>query len=154
MAESEQRLIVSNRKARHNYQIVETLEAGIVLRGTEVKSLRRGNANLLDSYALIKGGEVWLLGMHISPYEQGNRNNHDPLRTRKLLIQKKQIRKLLSRVAEKGLALIPLSIYFKGPYAKVELAVARGKKSYDKREAIKERDARRQVARSMKRSLT
>ncbi len=154
MAETDQRLNVSNRKARHEYQILETLEAGIVLKGTEVKSLRKGDANLNDSYAVIKNGEVWLMGMHISPYEQGNINNHDPKRTRKLLLQIKQIRKLLSKVAEKGLALVPLSVYFKGPYAKVELAIARGKKLYDKRETAKKRDAERAIAQRMKRSFT
>ena len=154
MAETEQRLIVSNRKARHDYQILEVLEAGIVLKGTEVKSLRKRNANLQDSYAVIKNGELWLLGLHISPYEQGNINNHDPVRTRKLLIQKKEMRKLFSRVSEQGLTLVPLSLYFNGPYAKVELAVARGKRSYDKREAIAKRDAQRAISRTLRRSYT
>jgi SsrA-binding protein len=131
MAEPEQRVLVSNRKARHDYQILESVEAGIVLQGTEVKSIRKGNANLQDSHAVVKNGEVWLIGAHISPYEQGNINNHDPRRTRKLLLQKKQIRKLLARVAEKGLTLVPLAIYFKGAYAKVELAIARGKQLHD-----------------------
>ena len=154
MAEEHQRVIVSNRKARHEYHILDTLEAGIALRGTEVKSLRKGNANLQDAYALVKNGEIWLLGMHISPYEQGNINNHDPVRTRKLLLQKKEIRKLLAKVQEKGLTLVPLSVYFKGPYAKVELAIAQGKKSYDKRAALKERDARREISQRLKRSIT
>lgn len=152
MAENEHRVVASNRKARHEYEVLETLEAGLVLTGTEVKSLRGRNANLLDAYALLKGGEVWLLGMHISPYSHGNISNHDPIRTRKLLLQKRQILKLKGRVAEKGLALIPLSVYFKGPFAKVELAIARGKKSYDKRETIKRRDAQREVQQRMKRS--
>lgn|SRR3989338_1478917 len=154
MAEQPQRVIITNRKARHEYHILDTLEAGIVLKGTEVKSLRNGNANLQDSYALVKNAELWLIGMHISPYEQGNINNHDPVRTRKLLLQRKEIRKLLSRVQEKGLTLVPLSVYFKGPYAKVELAVAQGKKSYDKREAIKQREAKRYIAQRLKRSTT
>ncbi|MBI3110228.1 MAG: SsrA-binding protein SmpB [Ignavibacteriales bacterium] len=154
MAEEHQRVIVSNRKARHEYHILDTLEAGIALRGTEVKSLRKGNANLQDAYALVKNGEIWLLGMHISPYEQGNINNHDPVRTRKLLLQKKEIRKLLAKVQEKGLTLVPLSVYFKGAYAKVELAIAQGKKSYDKRAALKERDARREISQRLKRSIT
>ncbi len=154
MAETGQQLIVSNRKARHDYQILEVMETGIVLKGTEVKSLRRRNANLQDSYAVIKNGELWLLGLHISPYEQGNINNHDPVRTRKLLVQKKELRKLLSRVAEQGLTLVPLSLYFKGPYAKVELAIARGKKSYDKREAIAKREAQRKISRTLRRSYT
>ncbi len=154
MAETEQRLIVSNRKARHNYQILEVFEAGIVLKGTEVKSLRSRNANLQDSYAMFRNGELWLHGLHISPYEQGNINNHDPVRTRKLLITKKEMRKLFGRVSEEGLTLVPLSMYFKGPFAKVELAIARGKKSYDKREAIAKRDAQRTISRTLRRSYT
>ena len=148
MSETPQRITISNRKARHEYFILEALEAGIVLTGTEVKSLRKGNANLQDSYAELRSGEVWLEGMHISPYEQGNINNHDPRRRRKLLLQRKQIRKLIGGMKEKGLTLIPLSVYFKGPYAKVELALARGKKSYDKRDAIAKRDADRDIARA------
>jgi len=148
MSETPQRITISNRKARHEYFIIEALEAGIVLTGTEVKSLRKGNANLQDSYAELRSGEVWLEGMHISPYEQGNINNHDPRRRRKLLLQRKQIRKLIGGMKEKGLTLIPLSVYFKGPYAKVELALARGKKSYDKRDAIAKRDAERDIARA------
>lgn len=148
MSEAPQRISISNRKARHEYFILEALEAGIVLTGTEVKSLRKGNANLQDSYAELRSGEVWLEGMHISPYEQGNINNHEPRRKRKLLLQRKQIRKLIGAMKEKGLTLIPLSVYFKGPYAKVELALARGKKSYDKRDAIAKRDAERDIARA------
>ena len=148
MSEAPQRITISNRKARHEYFILEALEAGIVLTGTEVKSLRKGNANLQDSYAELRSGEVWLEGMHISPYEQGNINNHDPRRRRKLLLQRKQIRKLIGGMKEKGLTLIPLSVYFKGPYAKVELALARGKKSFDKRDAIAKRDAERDIARA------
>jgi SsrA-binding protein len=148
MSEAPQRISISNRKARHEYFILEALEAGIVLTGTEVKSLRKGNANLQDSYAELRSGEVWLEGMHISPYEQGNINNHDPRRKRKLLLQRKQIRKLIGGMKEKGLTLIPLSVYFKGPFVKVELAMARGKKSYDKRDAIAKRDAERDIARA------
>jgi len=148
MSEAPQRISISNRKARHEYFILEALEAGIVLTGTEVKSLRKGNANLQDSYAELRSGEVWLEGMHISPYEQGNINNHEPRRKRKLLLQRKQIRKLIGGMKEKGLTLIPLSVYFKGPYAKVELALARGKKSFDKRDAIAKRDADRDIARA------
>jgi len=147
MAEASQRVSISNRKARHDYFIIETLEAGIVLKGTEVKSLRQGNANLQDSYADLRNGEVWLEGMHINPYEHGNINNHEPRRKRKLLLQKKQIRKLIGGLKEKGLTLVPLSVYFKGPYAKVELALARGKKSYDKREAVAKRESDRNIAR-------
>jgi SsrA-binding protein len=148
MSEAPQRISISNRKARHEYFILEALEAGIVLTGTEVKSLRKGNANLQDSYAELRNGELWLEGMHISPYEHGNINNHDPRRKRKLLLQRKQLHKLNSRMKEKGLTLIPLSVYFKGPYAKVELALAHGKKSYDKRDAIAKRDAERDIARA------
>jgi len=153
MAEAPQRVSISNRKARHDYFIIETFEAGIVLKGTEVKSLRQGNANLQDSYAELRSGEVWLEGMHINPYEHGNINNHEPRRKRKLLLQRKQIRKLLGGLKEKGLTLVPLSVYFKGPYAKIELALARGKKSYDKREAIAKRESDRNIAR-LKRSKT
>lgn len=151
MAESTQRITITNRKARHDYFILQTFESGIVLTGTEVKSLRKGNANLQDSYAELRNGEVWLEGMHISPYEQGSIYNHEPRRKRKLLLQKKEIRKLIGTLKEKGLTLIPLSVYFKGPYAKVELALARGKKSYDKREAIAKRDAERDIARFTRR---
>jgi SsrA-binding protein len=154
MAEKEQRVVVSNRKARHDYHILDTLEAGIVLLGTEVKSLRGGNANLQDSHATVKNGEIWLYGMHISPYEHGGISNHDPKRTRKLLVQKREIRRLLTRVQDKGLTLVPLSVYFKGPYAKIELAIAQGKRSYDKREAIKQREAKREIAARLKRSTT
>ena len=153
MAEASQRVTISNRKARHDYFIIETLEAGIVLTGTEIKSVRRGNANLQDSYADLRNGEVWLEGMHISPYEQGNINNHEPRRKRKILLHRKQIRKLISGIKENGITLVPLSVYFKGPYAKIELALARGKKSFDKREAIAKRDAERDIARA-KRSRT
>lgn len=154
MAESGQRVVVSNRKARHDYTVLETFETGIVLKGTEVKSLRKGNANLQDSYAVLKNGELWLMGMHISPYEQGNINNHEPVRTRKLLVHRKQIRKLIGNVREKGLTLVPLAIYFKGPYAKVELALARGKKQYDKRESMSRRDAERAMRERLKRSTS
>ena len=152
MAEAPQRVTISNRKARHEYFIIEALEAGIVLTGTEVKSLRKGNANLQDSYAEIRNGEVWLEGMHISPYEQGTVNSHDPRRVRKLLLQRREIRKLITKAAEKGLTLIPLSVYFRGAFAKVELAIARGKRSYDKREAIAKRESDRNIARLKRRS--
>ena len=152
MVESKARVLISNRKARHEYFILETLEAGIVLSGTEVKSIRMGNANLQDSFAVLRNGEVWVEGMHISPYEQGTTNSHVPKRKRKLLLQKKEIRKLAVKGNEKGLTLVPLSVYFKGPYAKVELGIARGKKMYDKREAIAERDAKRNLDRIRKRS--
>lgn len=154
MTEQTQRVAVSNRKARHDYHIIEVLEAGIVLLGTEVKSLRQGNANLQDSYASLKNGEVWLMGMHISPYEHGSIYNHEPRRPRKLLLHKKQIRKVIGRMVEKGLTLVPLSIYFKGRNAKVELAIARGKRSFDKREAIAKRDAERDISQRLRRRLS
>ena len=137
------KLISSNRKARHDYHIDETYEAGIVLTGTEVKSVRAARVNLKDSYARVEDGELLLYNMHISPYEQGNRFNHDPLRTRKLLMHRVEIGRLAGKVKEKGYALIPLKIYLKRGLVKVELALARGKKLYDKRQTIAERDSRR-----------
>lgn len=139
-----------NRKARHDYHIEETYEAGIVLTGTEIKSIRAGRVNIRDSYARVENGEVFLLNAHISPYEQGNRYNHDPLRPRKLLLNKREIRQLHSKTQEKGLTLIPLRIYLKNGRAKLELAVARGKKLYDKREDIAARDAKREMERAFK----
>jgi len=144
------KIITQNRKARHDYHILDTWEAGIVLRGTEVKSLRAGMANLKDSYARVEAGEVILYQVHISPYEKGSIYNHPPLRPRKLLLHKKEIRKLRGRVVEKGLTLIPLKVYFKDGKAKVEIALARGKKFYDKREAIAKRDADREVERTLR----
>lgn len=137
--------ITENRKARHDFYIEEVYEAGIVLAGTEVKSLRAGRANLKDSYARVDRGEVFLYNAHISPYDQGNRFNHDPLRTRKLLMNKSEIRKLIGRVQEKGLTLVPLRMYFKNGRAKVELALAKGKKLYDKRDDMAARDAKREM---------
>jgi SsrA-binding protein len=137
--------VATNRKARHEYFIEETIEAGIVLKGTEVKSIRQGKVNIKDSYATIKNGEVFLKEMHISPYEQGNIFNVDPLRQRKLLLKKREIRKLNSYIMQKGYTLIPLSIYIKNGLVKVELAVAKGKKLYDKREDIARRDAERRI---------
>ncbi|MGI5838111.1 MAG: SsrA-binding protein SmpB [bacterium] len=140
-----------NRKARHDYFIEETYEAGIALTGTEVKSLRAGKANLRDSYARIENGEIYLFNAHISPYDQGNRFNHDPLRVRKLLLHRMEINRLLGKVKEKGLTLIPLRIYFnERGLAKVEIGLARGKKLYDKRDDIAERDAKREMARAFK----
>lgn len=137
--------IATNRKARHEYFIEETIEAGIVLKGTEVKSIRQGKVNIKESYATIKNGEVFLNGMHVSPYEQGNIYNVDPLRQRKLLLNKREIRKLNSYLMQKGYTLVPLSIYIKNGLVKVELAVAKGKKMYDKREDIARKDAERRV---------
>ena len=143
--------ITVNRKARHDYTILSTLEAGIVLVGTEVKSCRQNKANLVDSYATIdQFGEVWLVGAHISSYKEANRFNHDPVRDRKLLLSKKEIRKLDRTIKEKGNTLIPLRMYFNKGKVKVELAVAKGKKSYDKREAIAKKDMQRNAERKIK----
>jgi len=144
------KVICQNRKAYHDYQIEETFEAGIALSGTEVKSLREGKANIKDSYVIIKDHEVFLLNCHISHYSHGNIMNHDPLRTRKLLLHRKEINRLWGKTAMRGFTLIPLKIYFKGPVAKVEIALARGKKLFEKRETIKEKDARREIARAIK----
>jgi SsrA-binding protein len=145
------KLVANNRKARHLYQILETMEAGLVLTGTEVKSLRAGKVNIGDAYALVEGEQVWLHNLHISPYEQGNRANPDPLRKRKLMLHRREINRLVGKIREKGLALIPLRIYFRGGWAKVELALGRGKKSHDKRDDIAKRDAEREMARAMSR---
>lgn len=144
------KVVAQNKKARHDYEIEETYEAGIVLTGTEIKSIRAGKVNLKDSYARIKDGEVFLLNMHISPYEQGNRFNHDPVRTRKMLLHKKEINKLIGLTKEKGYTLVPLKLYLKNGWAKVDLAVAKGKKLYDKREAMKKRDAQREIERAFR----
>lgn len=148
--ETEEKNITVNRKARHEYTILQTYEAGIVLQGTEVKSLRQGKANLVDSYASLKDGEVWLYGAHISVYDQGNINNHEPTRTRKLLLNKSEIKKLIGKVKEKGLTLIPLRLYFSNGRVKVELALAKGKKIYDKREAIAKKDVQRDQERNVR----
>ena len=144
------KVVAQNKKARHDYEIEETYEAGIVLTGTEIKSIRAGKVNLKDSYARIKDGEVFLLNMHISPYEQGNRFNHDPVRTRKMLLHKKEINKLIGLTKEKGYTLVPLKLYLKNGWAKVDLALAKGKKLYDKREAMKKRDAQREIERAFR----
>ncbi len=143
--------VTENRRARHEYHILETFEAGISLSGTEVKSLRAGKANLQDSFARVENGEMMLYNMHISPYEQGNRFNHEPKRTRRLLMHKQEIMRLLGKVREKGLALVPLKVYFnpRGK-VKVELALAQGKKSYDKRQDIANRDAKREMERAVR----
>lgn len=143
--------ISENRRARHEYHILETYEAGIELKGTEVKSLRAGKANLQDSYARVDNGEMMLYNMHISPYEQGNRFNHEPKRNRRLLMHKQETMRLLGKVREKGLALIPLKIYLNPRgRVKVELALGQGKKSYDKRQDIAERDAKRDMDRAIR----
>jgi SsrA-binding protein len=140
---------IRNRKARYDYLVLESFECGIVLAGAEVKSIRDGHANLQDGYARVEGGEVWLHGMHVSPYEF-SRVELDPVRPRKLLLHRKQIDELERTTAEKGVTLVPLSVYFKAGRAKVELAVAKGKRQYDKRRAIQERDAKREAERAMK----
>lgn len=139
------KLISTNRKARHLYHILETYEAGLVLVGTEVKSLRAGKCNLKEGYGRVEDGEVWLVGVHIPEYTEGNRFNHDPTRRRKLLLSKRQIRRLIGQTQQQGLTLVPLSIYFKGTKAKIELGLAKGKKLYDKRHDIAKRDADRQM---------
>ena len=149
--EPDEKLVTTNRKARHEFAVLETYETGIVLTGTEVKSLRQGNANLADGYALLKDGEIWLLGMHVSPYAHGSYSNVDPLRRRKLLLHKKEIRKIASRLREKGLTLVPLKLYFFHGLAKVQLGVCRGKKEYDKRQDIAKREAERSIRRHLAR---
>ena len=141
--------IAINRRARHEFWIEETHEAGIALTGTEVKSLRAGRANLQDAFARVDGGEMWLHHLHISPYAQGNIHNHDPLRARKLLLHRQEILRLKDRTDRKGYTLVPLRLYFRRGVAKVELGVARGRHLYDKRERIAERDAERRIARSL-----
>jgi SsrA-binding protein len=140
--------IARNRRARHDYHILETWEAGIVLAGTEVKSLREGKANIGDAYGIVRDGEVYLINLHISPYERGGYSNHEPDRSRKLLLHKKEIRRLIGAVERQGLTLVPLEIYFKRGLAKVTLALAKGKKLHDKRQAARERDAAREMARA------
>jgi SsrA-binding protein len=143
--------IAVNRRARHEFHIEETLEAGIVLFGSEIKALREGKANLKDSYGRIDGDEVWLWNAHISPYAPASQFGHEPTRTRKLLLHREEISRLTGKVKERGLTLVPLRLYFKRGRAKVELALARGKKQHDKRDAIRERDVRREIDRAMKR---
>lgn len=144
------KVVAQNKKARHDYHIEETYEAGMVLTGTEIKSIRSGRANLKDSFARIQQGEVFLHNMHVSPYDQGNRYNHDPLRTRKLLLSRREINKLIGLTKEKGLSLVPLKMYLKGGFAKLELALAKGKKQYDKREDLKRKDAQRDIERAFR----
>lgn len=145
-----QKIVTVNRKARRDYDILESIEAGMALRGTEVKSLREGKVNLKDSYAMVRSGEVFLVNAHISPYSHGNVQNHEPLRDRKLLLHKAEIKRLTGKTQEKGLTLIPLKVYFERGRAKVELALARGKREYDKRETIKRRDLQREIERELK----
>ena len=148
--EKGRKLIASNRKARHDYTILDTFEAGIALFGTEVKSLRAGRASLVDAFGQEKEGELFLHGLHIPEYDRGTWTNHEPRRNRKLLLKRAELNRLLSKVREGGLTLVPLSMYFSDGWAKVELALARGKKAHDKREVIKERDWKREAARIMR----
>ena len=145
------RVIARNPRARHDYHVLETWEAGLVLTGTEVKSLRAGRASLIGAFARVKGGEVWLEALHIPPYDAGNRHNHDPLRTRKLLLHRREVRRLIGAVEQKGLTLVPLDLYFKRNHAKVTIALARGKQEHDRREDIKRREAEREMARAARR---
>lgn len=146
--ESGRKVIVSNRKARHDYAVLDTFEAGIALVGTEVKSLREGRASLVDAFATVDNGEVWLRNLHIPEYVLGTWTNHTPRRTRKLLLHKGEILRLIGKTRESGLSLVPLSMYFKDGKVKVELALARGKKSYDKRQTLAKRDAEREITRA------
>ena len=151
-SDSGEKLIASNKRAFHEYHVLDKFEAGMELTGTEVKSLRDRGATLKDSYVIFKAGEAFLFGAHISPYTHGNRENHDPERTRRLLLHRREIEKLESQVTEKGLTIVPLRLYFKGGRVKAEIAVVRGKKLYDKRETEKKREADREAAVAMKRA--
>ena len=143
-------VVAKNPVARHNYTIEDTIEAGIVLSGTEIKSIRNGKVNLKDSYANIKNGEMFIYGMHISPYEQGNIFNKDPLRDRKLLLHKKEIFKLYGMIKQKGISIVPMSLYFKGSKLKLELGIGKGKKLYDKREELAKKDAEMNIKKAIK----
>jgi SsrA-binding protein len=148
--ESDFQSIAKNRQGRHDYHILETWEAGIVLTGTEVKALREGKANISDAYGTVRNGEIFLLNLHISPYERGGYTNHEPTRTRKLLLHRKEIRRLIGSVEREGLTLVPLELYFKKGVAKVALALGKGKKLHDKRETERQRDADREMARALR----
>lgn len=150
MSREDIKIVASNRRARHEYFIEDTIEAGIVLKGTEVKSIRAGRVNVQESYAMVEDGEVFIHNMHISPYEQGNIHNVDPTRSRKLLLHKREIRRLEAQVMQRGYTLVPLAVYIKNGLVKVELALGKGKKLYDKREDIAKRDAMRRIERQMK----
>ncbi|OZI13638.1 SsrA-binding protein [Bacillaceae bacterium SAS-127] len=150
MPKGEGKVVAQNKKARHDYFIEETYEAGIVLQGTEIKSIRNGRVNLKDAFARIQQGEVFVHNMHISTYEQGNRYNHDPLRTRKLLLHRKQINKLIGESKEAGYAIVPLKLYLKDGYAKLLIGLGKGKKKYDKREDLKKKEAKRDIDRAFR----
>ena len=145
-----EKFIAKNPTARHNYTITDTFEAGIVLTGTEIKSIRNGKVNIKDTYVNIKDGEVFIFGMHISPYEFGNIFNKDPLRTRKLLLNRREINKLIGMINQKGVSLVPISMYFKGSKVKLEIGIGKGKKLFDKRDDIAKKDAKRRIARALK----
>ena len=147
-----EKFIAKNPTARHNYTITDTFEAGIVLTGTEIKSIRNGKINIKDTYVNIKNGEVFIFGMHISPYEFGNIYNKDPLRTRKLLLNRREINKLIGMINQKGVSLVPISMYFKGSKVKLEIGIGKGKKLYDKREDIAKKDAERRIDRALKKN--
>lgn len=142
--------IARNKRARFDYEIVDQWEAGVVLTGTEVKSLRAGRATITDAYGIVKDGEVWLINMHVPPYEMGNQFNHDPTRTRKLLLHRREVRRLIGAVERQGLTLVALELYFKGSHAKVRLGLGKGKKVHDKRDAIRSREQAREIARALK----
>ena len=143
-------VIARNKRARFDYEILDNWEAGLMLTGTEVKSLRAGRATINDAFGVVKDGEVWLLNMHVSPYEQGNQFNHDPVRTRKLLLHGREIKRLIGAVERQGLTLVAMELYFKGSHAKVRIGLGKGKKLHDKRETIKRREADREVARAVR----
>ncbi len=149
-----EKVISRNRKAQHDYFIDETYESGIMLTGTEVKSVRQARVNLKDSYAQVDSGEIFLYNMHISPYDRGNRFNHDPLRRRKLLMHRREIARLTGKVKEKGYTLVPVKIYLKGGLIKIELALAKGKRMYDKRQALREKESRREAERALKEKIS
>jgi SsrA-binding protein len=151
--ESGEKLIAANKKAYHDYFVLQKFEAGLVLTGTEVKSLRDGKANLKDAYVIFKDAESYLFGLHISPYSHGNLQNHEPDRTRKLLLHKRELEKLRAQIVEKGLSIVPLRLYFKGSRVKVEIAIVRGKKQYDKRETEKNREAERETRAAIKSNI-
>ena len=150
MAKGTGKVLAQNKKASHDYFIEETIEAGMVLQGTEIKAIRAGRVQLKDSYVQIRDGQAWISNMHISPYEQGNRFNHDPLRVRKLLLHKKQISELLGRTKQDGYTIVPLKMYIKDGYAKLLIGVGKGKKNYDKRDDLKKKEAKRDMERAFK----
>ena len=149
MTQQQIKVIANNRKARHDYHIEDSLEAGLVLTGSEIKSIRAGQVNLRDSYGTVRDEELWLVNAHIAPYKQATHTNHEPKRDRKLLLHRREINRLIGKLQEKGLTLVPLKLYLKNGRAKVEMGLARGKRQYDKRQSLRERDDRRQIDRAM-----